>query len=229
MDEDQNGASKVSETAKVKIDILPQPIRDGFVRLIEPLIEFFVKLDVNPNVFTTVGFALNAVAAAVFAFGHVHWGGALMLLGGVCDMMDGRVARGTGKVTRFGALYDSTLDRYSEILVFLGMAIYFLHAGKEWVVVAILIAMGGSVMVSYVRARAEGLGFECKIGIMQRAERVVYLGVSALLHEVLLIVAILIVAVLANITAIQRIHYIWAQENGRKSDTLPEGQSFDAD
>ncbi|MDZ7374253.1 MAG: CDP-alcohol phosphatidyltransferase family protein [candidate division KSB1 bacterium] len=189
----------------------------------------FVRRGANPNLFTTAGLFLNAASGAVFATGHLRMGGVLFLLGGVLDTLDGRVARGTGRVTRFGALYDSTLDRYSEIFVFFGMMYYFLHSPHRWALAAILLALGGSLMVSYVRARAEGLGFECKIGIMQRAERVLVLGIGALVHEAALLIALVLVAVLANVTAIQRLHYIWALENGSKNAGLPHGQNYNGD
>ena len=213
----------------MKVEILPEALKGGFAQLVQPLVDVFVRLEVSPNVFTTAGLVLNALGALAFATGHLRLGGALLLIGGIFDTFDGRVARGTGKVTRFGALYDSTIDRYSEIFMFFGMGYYFLNAGRNWVVVVILLALGGSLMVSYVRARAEGLGFECKVGIMQRAERVVVLGIGALIHEVALLAAILLVAVFANVTAVQRLYHIWAMENGRKGEKLPEDQTFDGD
>lgn len=213
----------------MKSEILPQSVKSGFTHLLQPVVDVFVRLEVAPNVFTTVGLLLNVLAAVAFALGQLRLGAVLLLLGGIFDTFDGRVARETGRVTRFGALYDSTLDRYSEIFMFFGMGYYFLQTGRDWVVFVILLALGGSLMVSYVRARAEGLGFECKIGIMQRAERVVLLALGALIHEVTLITAIVLVAVFANVTAMQRLHYIWAMENGRKKEGLPEGQSFNGD
>ncbi|MBD3290627.1 CDP-alcohol phosphatidyltransferase family protein [candidate division KSB1 bacterium] len=217
---------KVERTGRnlKKIDFLPEGIRNWYINLISPATDLFIRLGVNPNFFTTVGFLISIVATYVVATGHLRWGGVLILLGGTFDILDGKVARATDRVTKFGALYDSTLDRYSEVMIFFGLAYYFSSVEIEyigiewsiWIVVAISIAIGGSVMTSYVRARAEGLGLECKVGIMQRAERVVYLGFGALFHEITLILAILVIAVLANVTAIQRIYHIWKTEKSSK-------------
>ena len=171
-----------------------------------------------------MGFLISIVTTYIVATGHLRWGGVLILLGGTFDILDGKVARATHRVTKFGALYDSTLDRYSEVMIFFGLAYYFSrvefnYLGVDWsiwIVVAISIAIGGSIMTSYIRARAEGLGMECKVGIMQRPERIVYLGFGALFHEVTLVLAILVIAVLANVTAIQRIYHIWRTENSSK-------------
>jgi CDP-diacylglycerol--glycerol-3-phosphate 3-phosphatidyltransferase len=213
----------------MRIQLIPDPAKKGFTRLLEPLTDQFIRKNLNPNVFTTGGLVVNAAAGVLLGLGHLRAGGALLLLGGVFDTFDGRVARGTGRVTRFGALYDSTLDRYSEIFIFLGMAYHFFGTARPWVVAVILLALGGSLMVSYVRARAEGLGFECKVGIMQRTERVLCLGLGALIHEKALLFALVLVATLANVTAIQRIHYIWALENGRKGEKLPQEQNYNGD
>ena len=140
-----------------------------------------------------------------------------MLLGGVFDMVDGKVARATNRVTKFGALYDSTLDRYSEVMIFFGLAYYFVTS--RWHVadynlalitaVAVSVAIGGSVMTSYVRARAEGLGLECKVGMMQRPDRVVFIAFGAIFHLYALVVTIFIVAIFSNITAVQRLYSVW--------------------
>lgn len=111
----------------------------------------------------------------------------MVLLSGIFDIMDGKVARGTDRVTRFGSLYESTLDLYAEIFVFLGIAYYFINQDMFLSSIASCIFLGGSLMVSYVRARAEGLGFSCKVGIIPRSERIVTLGVSSLIHEYILI------------------------------------------
>jgi len=207
---------------KKKIEFLPESLRDWYLNLITPATDFFIKHGVNPNFFTTVGLIISAIATYVLATGHLRWGGVLILLGGTFDILDGRVARATDRVTKFGALYDSTLDRYSEVMLFFGLAYYFTFFEKEWflvginipllAVLAVSIALGGSVMTSYVRARAEGLGLECKVGIMQRSERVVYLGFGAIIHKYTLVLALILIAVLANVTAIQRLYHVWKTE-----------------
>ena len=208
-----------------KIDFLPDWIKNWYVNLISPATDLFIRFGVNPNFFTTVGFLISIVAAYVMATGHLRWGGVLILLGGTFDILDGKVARATDRVTKFGALYDSTLDRYSEVMIFFGLAYYFSRVEVHflgidwatWIVVAISIAIGGSIMTSYIRARAEGLGLECKVGIMQRPERIVYLGFGSIIHQITLVLAILIIAILANVTAIQRIYHIWRTEKSTQT------------
>ncbi|MFQ5865477.1 MAG: CDP-alcohol phosphatidyltransferase family protein [bacterium] len=209
---------------KVRISVLPDRIKNWYLRLIAPVIEFFVRLELNPNFFTTIGFILTLGAAVLFATGYLRIAGAIILLAGTFDIIDGKVARATNRVTKFGALYDSTLDRYSEVIMFFGLAYYFVK--EEWFVtsVAVSIALGGSIMVSYIRARAEALGFHCKVGIMQRPERVVYIGFGAIFHIYTLIFAILLIAVFANVTAVQRVYHIWVAENGKKREKLSQAE-----
>ncbi len=210
---------------KVRINVLPEGVKNWYLRLITPVVNFFIGLELNPNFFTTIGFILTVGAAVLFATGHLTVAGIIVLLAGTFDIIDGKVARATKRVTKFGALYDSTLDRYSEVIMFFGLAFYFVKNDMFISSVAVSFALGGSVMVSYVRARAEALGFQCKVGIMQRPERVVYIGFGAIfsfIHVGTLIFAILLVAVFANVTAIQRLYHIWAQENGKKRQKLSE-------
>jgi len=205
---------------RAKINILPDGIKKWYLRLIQPVIDFFVRLELNPNFFTTIGFILTVGGAVLFAIGQLRIAGVIVLLAGTFDIVDGKVARATNRVTKFGALYDSTLDRYSEVIMFFGMAFYFVKADMFLTSVAVSFAIGGSIMVSYVRARAEALGFQCKVGIMQRPERVVYIGIGAIIHLYTLIFAIMMIAIFANITAIQRLYHVWMQENGKKREKL---------
>ncbi|MFQ5651118.1 MAG: CDP-alcohol phosphatidyltransferase family protein [bacterium] len=206
----------------VKMEILPDGVKNWYLRLIEPVINFFIRLELNPNFFTTIGFILTVGAAVLFATGFLRIAGAIVLLAGTFDIVDGKVARLSNRVTKFGALYDSTLDRYSEVIMFFGLVFYFVKQDMFISSVAVSFALGGSIMVSYVRARAEALGFHCKVGIMQRPERVVYIGIGALIHLSTLIFAILLIAIFANITAVQRIYHVWTQENGKKKEKLTE-------
>lgn len=208
----------------LKINILPDNIKNWYLRLITPVVDFLIGLELNPNFLTTVGFAVTIVAGFCFAAGELRVAGILVLLSGTFDIIDGKVARATNRVTKFGALYDSTLDRYAEVIMFFGMAYYFVKG--EWFItsVAVSFAIGGSIMVSYVRARAEALGFQCKVGIMQRPERIVYIGFGALIHIYTLIFAIMLIAVFANVTAIQRVYHVWREENGRKGEKLTEAE-----
>ena len=221
----------------MKIDILPDRVKQGFLGLITPIVNFFIHLEMNPNWFTTIGFIISIIASFFYGAGYLRWAGVLILLAGVFDIIDGRVARSTNRVTKFGALYDSTLDRYSEVIMFFGLAYFFISEallGTSNVYLAIFssvavsVALGGSVMVSYVRARAEALGFECNVGIMQRPERIVLIGIGSLFHKYILIFVLVVVAVLANFTALQRLYHIWKKENGRKDDPVTEQPSQDS-
>jgi len=209
---------------KFEIIFVPERVKNLFLKILTPTTDFFIKRRLNPNHFTTIGLIISVYAAYLFGSGNLRWGGILMLLGGIFDIIDGRVARATNRVTKFGALYDSTLDRYSEVMIFFGLAYYFVTV--PWRIgeinvslvtaVAVCVAIGGSIMTSYVRARAEGLGLECKVGVMQRPERVLFIAFGAVIHEVALVIAIFLVASFSNITAIQRLYHVWTIERGKQ-------------
>ena len=200
--------------------LLSKRLKDGFLSLLTPLVRLLTKLNVHPNTFTTVGFIFSCIATyfAVIGSFHIVTAGSFrlaavfLLLSGLCDSIDGKLARESGKVSKFGALYDSTLDRYSEVIFFFGMAFFFIS--HEWykTSIAVAVGLGGSLMVSYVRARAEGLGFKCEIGILQRPERLLLLGIGGLIHLYTFITAIFIIAILSNVTAIQRIVHVWKED-----------------
>jgi len=199
-----------------KQDILRDPIPEwlmkGYTRAISPLIRIAIKGNINPNTFTILGFITSCIAALILAAGDLRLSACILLAAGFFDTLDGNYARASGRVTRFGALFDSTLDRYSEMIYYFGMAFYFLRL--EWYVssVAVAAALGGSLMVSYVRARAEALSFECKIGFLQRPERVLLLAAGGLIHRYIFAGAVWFVAIFSNFTAVQRILYIRNQD-----------------
>ncbi len=201
---------KISE-----IKPISDKLKDSYSTLMEPLVSVFTKMGIHPNTFTTVGFLISCVGAYFAAVGELRIAAVFILLSGLFDTIDGKLARQSGQVTKFGALYDSALDRYSEVLFFFGLAYYFISAGHHVTSVAVAVGLGGSLMVSYVRARAEGLGFKCNVGILQRAERLILLGAGGLIHEVTLVVAIWIIAVMSNVTAIQRIVFIWKEDQSQ--------------
>ena len=213
---------KPSIITLMKIKIISDRVRATYYNLLNPLVELLIKFKLNPNWFTTASLILGVIAGAFYASGRIRWAGVLLLFCGILDTLDGVVARATNRVTRFGALYDSTLDRYAEVIAFFGLLYYFVNKNMLFVSIVVCVALAGSLMVSYVRARAEGLGFECKIGLMQRAERLVLLGFASLIHEWVLIIILVAIAILANFTAFERLYHIWATENGRKSERLPE-------
>ena len=192
--------------------LIPQRLQNSFIRMLSPLITLFAKWGLRPNTFTVAGLIITSFAAAALLTGYVRLAGILILLGGFCDTIDGLSARATGKVTRFGALLDSSFDRYSEFIMLLGAAAYFIHLEEYGTSAVAMAALCGSFMVSYTRAKAESLGFEIKLGIMQRPERIVLIGLSALIHITAFKFVIWLVAVLANLTALQRLRFAYKQD-----------------
>jgi CDP-diacylglycerol--glycerol-3-phosphate 3-phosphatidyltransferase len=136
-------------------------------------------------------------------------------MGGLCDAVDGSLARNSGKASRFGALLDSSVDRYAEFAMLFGIGGYFLMVGDYLSSAVTFLALCGSFMVSYTRARAESLGLAAKVGVMQRPERIVFLGAGALIHPLALKIAIWMVAVFANVTALQRLKFAHRQDAGK--------------
>lgn len=165
---------------------------------------------------------LSILAAYLFIQGEFLLGGIMVIFTGVCDILDGQLARATGRVSKYGALIDSTIDRYSEVIIFLGIATYF-RAENSYVHALIILAIAGSFLVSYTRARAEGLGIDCKVGIMQRPERMTMLAAGGVLGAIpytshfMMIFFLWVIAILANVTVIQRIVYIKNQLRGAQT------------
>jgi CDP-diacylglycerol--glycerol-3-phosphate 3-phosphatidyltransferase len=197
----------------------------GLRSAVDPLINWLVARRVHPNALTTIGFVITVSSGFFFHSHHVRTAGILILLGGIFDLFDGTVARRTGLASPFGAFYDSTLDRLSEIAVYIGLLSlyndYRLELGDVGTIYAIMLAMSGSLMISYTRARAETLGIDCTVGLMQRGERVILIGFAALMfgedgNGIVLKVVIYVLAVLTNLTVVQRIWWVWR-------NTRPEG------
>ncbi len=200
-----------------------ESLRGGVYRILRPLTGWLARRQVHPNVLTTVGFLVTMASAYAFHQHAVRVAGFLVLLGGFFDVLDGRVARLTDLGSKFGAFYDSTLDRISEITVYLGLLSlyndYRLELGDVGMIYLIMLAMGGSLMVSYTRARAEALGLDCRVGLMPRAERVVLIGAASLFfgtawNGLVLKGVIVVLAVLTNITAVQRIVWVYRHAAG---------------
>ena len=209
-------------------------LQKAIYAVINPLIKGLIKLHITPNMITTLGFIGNIVATASFiyaalsfqagnqttALAHVAWGGATILFAGLFDMIDGRLARLGNMSTAFGAMWDSVLDRYSELISLFGVVLIFLLNGDFWLGVVSFTAMIGSIMVSYVRARAEGLNIECKVGIMQRPERVVVLALTAIITGITsnlqwLAGGMILIAILANFTAFWRVAHCYKALQGK--------------
>jgi CDP-diacylglycerol--glycerol-3-phosphate 3-phosphatidyltransferase len=201
--------------------------------VIDPFIKLMISMGITPNAITTAGFVGNLFAMwffldAAMAFEEgtsdpyilICLGGIIILVAGLFDMMDGRLARMGNMSSTFGALWDSTLDRYSELVTLFAICLIFIKAGWFWMGVTTFAAMIGSIMVSYVRARAEGLSIECKVGLMQRPERVVVTAVVAIISGCVsdlwwLAGGMILIAVLANITAFWRIIHCYKVLNGK--------------
>ena len=205
---------------------MPDWIKNGFVRLLNPVVNGLVRGGVHPNLISTIGFLITVVAAIIIFARHIFIGIPVFLLGGMLD-----IARESGLASKFGSFYDSTLDRISEIVVYFSLYAYFRPLPNFWWVgYVVILAMVGSLMVSYTRAKAEALGVECKVGLMQRPERVVLLGVGGLLMPIIqridpsiqyapLLFAIALIAVLANITAVERIRSVYRVAHGVPLET----------
>ena len=190
--------------------------RAAFQDIIRPVGTFFSRLGLHPNVVSITGLVLSIVAGIIYSRGHFFWAAWVVVLSGFCDALDGRLARETGKSSLFGAFLDSTLDRYGEMCILIGIAWYFAvgPGHSPWSLLFIITAMTGSFMVSYTRARAEGLGIECKVGLMQRPERMILLIIGSLIGSIPLIgifiikFILLVLAVFSNITAIHRLIHV---------------------
>lgn len=218
------------------MNVIPQSVKDGFVRLVGPLARAFIRAGIHPNVITTIGTLIVVGAGVAFGLGEIRVGGLLLLASGLFDILDGQVARLGGMTTTFGAFYDSTLDRVGESAVFAGLAIYFERGGvppaRETLAVAFaLAALAMSLLVSYTRARAEGLGIECTVGIAARAERILLLGAPAMFFGpgrdgALLFWIVAILALAATVTVGQRVLHVArvagaAPRPVMKRETLP--------
>ncbi len=182
-------------------------------RAVEPLLRRLIGTRISPNVLTVVGLALNLGVAAVLGSGRLVLGGFLVLGAGAFDMLDGTLARLSGRTTRFGAFLDSTLDRYSEAIILLGLLVAYLSPPRTPEVLLIFVTLVGSYMISYARARAEGLGLDCEVGWLPRPERIFLLALGLIIGQVLPMLIIL--AVLTNFTAAQRIVHVWRLTGGK--------------
>lgn len=229
----------IKKTAKTCRDAIQQ----GIYFIINPFVRLLIRLGVTPNMVTTVGL-LGQIAGAAFMVwaGYVAsnggnpyeifmWSGIIIILFSVFDMLDGQVARIGNMQSTFGAMYDSVLDRYCEMFTLGGLAFYLIQRGDLWGAIITFLAIVGSLMVSYVRARAEGLDIECKVGFMQRPERVVVATVGIIATgvvgvcqapgdsfnpDVFAVIAMIIIAIFANLTAFARINHCRKALNAKK-------------
>ena len=176
-----------------------------------PVARFLARLGIGPNVITLVGLLCACGSAYLLGTGSLAWGGVVLLAAGVLDLFDGAVARLTGRASKFGALLDSTADRVSEAVVLLGLLVFYMDEASTVGAALAFAAMVGSMMVSYVRARAEGLGVHWTGGVMTRPERVAVLGAATIVGEwwgPTIIVALGVIAALTTLTTLQRVFYV---------------------
>jgi CDP-diacylglycerol---glycerol-3-phosphate 3-phosphatidyltransferase len=179
--------------------------KEAFRRLIRPLARFLSAMRVRPDALTATGWAFSLCAAVLFAVGYTKTAGAVMLFAGLFDALDGAVARESGRMSTFGAFLDSTLDRFSEAAIFVGV-IFFYAASQPYAALLAGVAMTFSLMTSYTRARAEGLGLDCEVGLLERAGRVVILSLFSLAG--LLFAGLALVAAGALVTTAQRFLHV---------------------
>lgn len=169
---------------------------------------FFARFGITPNMATMIGFGLNVAVALILASGHPRIAGVLLLVASAFDMVDGAIARVTGKISKFGGFLDSTVDRYSEIVVYIGLLVWlnttdYDHVGS----VLVLISATGALMISYARARAEAIGFKASVGLVARPERVVLLALCLIIDQPMW--ALWILAVATHLTAVWRMLHVW--------------------
>lgn len=176
-------------------------------RITDPIVSVIARTGVTPNHVTALGFSGNVAAGVFAARGDFLVAGLVMLVASALDLLDGALARATGRATPFGAVFDSVLDRLSEAAVLAGLAFYFAERGERVEIALCFAALVGSIMVSYVRARAQGLGYDLKEGLFTRAERVLLLSGGLIIGQVR--IALWVLAVLANATALQRLFAVW--------------------
>jgi len=218
--------------------LLGSGIKTWWLLLMLPIEDYLLKIKIHPNVLTVSTLVVAAVTGLFYHYGWIFAGGVLVLAGSTFDIFDGRVARAQGLSSQHGAFFDSCLDRFSEAFIYLGLLSFFRDTIFAYVVFLILVS---TTMVSYTRARAEGLGVKCEVGVMQRAERVVYLGVLSVFNflgnmlteslgygpgDYLLKLALLLMLVFSSYTAIQRMLHVMVELKNREEQKKIESQSI---
>jgi len=201
-----SSAEKTTERTPWSLELF---LRRIFKNVIDPVAGFLLKIGLTPNIVTGLGLVFSIGVAVLLGLGHVTLAGIVILVSAPMDVLDGSMARLKGESTLYGAFIDSVTDRYSELVILGGLLVYYLQLGNTLACVLVFISAAGSVLVSYTKARAESLGFTAKIGILTRVERVLVLAPCLLFN--IPIVALWIIAVLANVTAVQRILFVRRQ------------------
>src|SRR4051812_6885349 len=184
----------------------------GGKRVMDSLVNLLASLRVHPNILTLIGMLINIYAMVLFAKGVFTWGALVILFASIFDMVDGEVARRTKRVTKFGAFFDSVIDRYSDLLLLLGLIIWYAKIDRIFYVGLTGLVLIGSVLTSYTRARAESLIPACKVGFLERPERIVLLIIGGVTDRMAAVLWVM--AILSNWTVSQRIWYTWRQLSG---------------
>jgi CDP-diacylglycerol--glycerol-3-phosphate 3-phosphatidyltransferase len=216
------------------VKLITKPVERAFFAVTRPFVDGLIRTGVRPNTITTVGTLLVIASAVAFGLGLVRVGGLLYLVSGIVDTLDGAVARAQSQVTKFGAFFDSTLDRVGDGATFMGIGVFYLLAPTDSVayrsaaIIISMVAIIASLLVSYARARAEGLGIDCRVGMVQRAERIVILGVPTVLFGagsdgLLLFWIVSILALTSVITVVQRFVYVYQVTEGAGTPEAPKG------
>jgi CDP-diacylglycerol--glycerol-3-phosphate 3-phosphatidyltransferase len=211
----------MNETPTERSKPLTHWIGEGGGWLLKRVVSVLAATGLTPNMFTFLGLIVNSWAAAEFAMGNFRQAAAILFLAGFLDMADGQVARRIGRVTAFGAFLDSTLDRYSDLALYMGLVVHYTLIGRPFYMALAAVAMASSFMVSYSRARAESLIPLCKVGFMERPERLVLLILGGAFNR--MAQALWVVALISTITVIHRVVYTWQELRAGRS--LPDASA----
>jgi CDP-diacylglycerol--glycerol-3-phosphate 3-phosphatidyltransferase len=196
--------------------MITRKIGDAGVYLWKKIVWAFVTAGIHPNILTFIGFMINLAAAYLFATGYFRWAGVTVIIAAIFDLTDGPVARLSKQVTPFGGFLDSVVDRYSDLLLLIGLLVYYGRINRFWYVVLVAVAMIGSVMTSYTRARAENLIKSCKVGFLERPERIVLIIIGALADRMAAVLWVIVV--FSNLTVLHRILHTYHQARLAQTD-----------
>ncbi len=191
-------------------------IGQGGKFLFDRIVRTFVRRRINPNILTAIGLLINLIAAYFFAFGYFRWAGVTIIVAAIFDLTDGPVARISHRVTPFGGFLDSVLDRYSDLFLLTGLLVYYSRGDRFWYVILVAAAMVGAVMTSYTRARAENVIRSCKVGFLERPERIVLLIIGALAERIAAVLWVIVV--LSNLTVLHRVIHTFQETHRREKE-----------
>ncbi len=211
------------------MNLIGDKLIKAYLRLVEPIGGFLVSTGIHPNTVTWIGLFFTVIASYMLTRGIFFWGGIMIAVAGTCDILDGMVARRNGMKSKFGAFFDSTIDRYSDILIFLGLAIYF---NTLWIHILIVITITGTLLTSYTRARAGALRIDCKVGMMQRPERIAYIAAACVfdgiiggifkMEHFLIQLVVIFIAIVSNYTVIQRVVHVKRELEKIELEDIPK-------